>query len=75
MKLNDFIGTVKAGQMLGVSSQTLGKWEKKGLLVPVRHPINKRRLYKKEDLEAILNKLNRDAQALSLDLDGQSDKK
>lgn len=57
MKLNEYLGTVKAARILGVSKTTLINWEKSGKLVPLRHPINGSRMYKREDLEAILDKL------------------
>jgi DNA (cytosine-5)-methyltransferase 1 len=50
--------TVKAAAaFLGVSPRTLRYWDRTAKLTPVRHPLNRYRLYRREDLEAFLQKL------------------
>ena len=50
--------TVKeASELLGVSIQTIRRWDKVGKLKSVRHPMNNYRLYKLVDLKQIADKL------------------
>ena len=47
--------TIKqAANMLGVTPLTLRNWDKNGKLKPLRHPLNNYRVYKKADIEALL---------------------
>lgn len=46
-----------AAAFLGVTPTTLRNWEKKGKLSSHRHPLNKYRLYKREDLEEFLQSI------------------
>jgi len=47
--------TIKeASKILGVSALTLRNWDKNGKLEAKRHPMNNYRVYKKEDLEALI---------------------
>jgi len=62
--LRDFLTIGEAASMVGVSPGTLRNWDQSGKLVPVRHPVNGYRLYRRSDLEAILSVLtfvNRDS--------------
>jgi len=43
----------QAAQFLGVSDQTLRRWEQEGKLKPVRHPVNKYRYYLRSELEPL----------------------
>lgn len=43
----------QAAQFLGVSLQTLRRWEQEGKLKPVRHPMNKYRYYLRAELEPL----------------------
>jgi len=45
----------EAAQFMGVCINTLRNWEANGKLKPYRHPFNKYRMYKREDLERLLN--------------------
>lgn len=50
--------TIKqAARILGVSPLTLRNWDKSNKLKPYRHPINNYRVYKPEQLELFLRKL------------------
>ena len=47
--------TVKsAAEFLGVSRSTLRNWDRAGKLKPHRHPMNRYRLYRRSELEAVL---------------------
>ncbi len=52
-----YLKVKEAAKFLGVSVMTLHRWDAKGKLKPLRHPINRYRLYKKSDLEKLLQKL------------------
>lgn len=49
----------EAADFLGVVPNTLINWGRSKKLTAYRNPINNWRLYKKEDLEAILNNIRR----------------
>ena len=50
--------TIKqAATLLGVTPLTLRNWDRKGFLAAYRHPANNYRLYRYEDVEAILLEL------------------
>ncbi len=52
--LQDYMLIKEAAQFLGVSPGTLRNWERRGQIKTHRHPVNGYRLYKREDLEALL---------------------
>lgn len=53
--------TVKqAAEFLGVTIMTLHRWDAKGKLKALRHPINRYRLYKKSDLEKLLKRVSKE---------------
>ena len=50
--------TIKeVANILGVTSLTLRNWDKRGKLKAFRNPINNYRLYKPEDIELFLRKI------------------
>lgn len=50
--------TIKeVAKMLGVTTLTLRNWDKKGKLKALRNPINKYRIYKPEEIELFLRKI------------------
>jgi DNA-binding transcriptional MerR regulator len=56
MNFKDYMTTGEAAAFLGISKQALAIWEKKGKLTPpIRNPLNGWRMYKKSDLQAILD--------------------
>jgi excisionase family DNA binding protein len=61
-KLRDFLRISEAADYLGVSPNTLRNWERAGKIVAHRHPVNDYRLFKQEDLDAVLRQAERPAQ-------------
>lgn len=55
--LRDFLRISEAAEYLGVSPNTLRNWENAGKIVAHRHPVNGYRLFKKEELDALLQQL------------------
>jgi DNA (cytosine-5)-methyltransferase 1 len=56
-KIKDYLQIKEAAELLKVTRATLRNWERHGKLVSHRHPINRYRLYKREDIEALLRKI------------------
>ena len=54
---NQFITIKQASSILGVSPLTLRNWDKNGKLKAYRHPMNNYRVYKIEDLEAVMQEI------------------
>jgi predicted site-specific integrase-resolvase len=52
--LKRFITIKQAANILGVSALTLRNWDNNGKFPAGRHPISNYRVYKAEDLEALL---------------------
>ena len=59
INLKNYFSIKQAAEFLGVSSETLRRWDNAKKLKSYRHPINKYRLYKKKDLEGFLKKIKR----------------
>jgi len=55
--LKAYLTVGAAASFLGVSTTTLRNWDRSGKLKAHRHPINGYRLYRREDLEALLRKV------------------
>lgn len=50
--------TIKeVAKILGVTPQTLRNWDKEGKLEALRNPLNNYRIYKPEDIELFLRKI------------------
>ena len=56
-KITDYLSITEAANFLGVSINTLRNWERRNKIIVYRNPQNDYRLYKKEDLEALLNSI------------------
>lgn len=54
LMLSDYLTVGEASLTLGVSRSTLRNWDKTGQLKAYRHPINGYRLYRKLELENLL---------------------
>lgn len=60
MSMNEFIKIEEAAKMLNVTKMTLRRWDNAGKLNAYRHPINNWRLYKKSDIESLMNGISND---------------
>ena len=56
-KLSDYLRISEAAEYLGVSPNTLRNWVNAGKVVAIRHPVNDYRLFKREDLDALLKQV------------------
>lgn len=54
MGMKDFIHIEEAAKILNVTKMTLRRWDNAGKLKAYRHPINNWRLYKRQDIEALM---------------------
>ena len=52
-----YITIKKASKLLHVTPLTLRNWDKRGILKPYRHPVNNYRIYKLDQIEMFLRKL------------------
>ena len=52
--LREFLQVAEAAEYIGVSPQTLRRWDRSGRLVAVRRPENGYRYYRRSDLEPFL---------------------
>ena len=52
-----YLRVKEAAALLGVSPNTVRAWGAEGKIPEYRHPVNNYRLYKREELERILKKL------------------
>ena len=53
----EYLTVHEVAKRLGISAGTVRVWTEKGVLKTVRHPVNKYRLYRKVDVERVLNSL------------------
>lgn len=56
-KLDEYLTVKQAAAFLGVSSNTIRNWGKSGVLTEYRHPVNRYRLFRPEDLDRLLKKV------------------
>lgn len=56
-KVKKFLTVKKTANLLGVTPLTLRNWDKAGKLKAYRNPINHYRLYRPEDIEIFLRKI------------------
>lgn len=56
-KLSDYMRISEAAEYLGVAPNTLRNWERAGKIVAHRHPVNAYRLFKREELDALLDQV------------------
>ena len=57
IKIIDYLKINEAAKFVGVTPNTLRNWEKSGKISVIRSPLNRYRLYKKEDLERLLKNI------------------
>lgn len=53
--LEDFVRVGEAASILGVTTKTLRNWDRAGKLKARRHPVNRYRIYLRQELDALLN--------------------
>jgi DNA-binding transcriptional MerR regulator len=53
----EYLTIKKAAKLLHVTPLTLRNWEKKGILIPYRHPANNYRIYRLDQIEYFLRKI------------------
>ena len=58
-----YVTIKEAAALLGVTPLTLRNWDKKGKLIAHRHPLNNYRVYKKEEIDALLQKIDGNTRA------------
>jgi MerR family transcriptional regulator, copper efflux regulator len=56
--LRDYLTVTEAAEYLGVSASTLRNWDRAGKVRAIRHPVNAYRLYRKDELARLLEKVN-----------------
>lgn len=47
----------EVAKLFNVHPDTIRRWESKGLLLSIRHPMNKYRLFRQEDVQRLLEGL------------------
>lgn len=52
--MKEYLTIKEAANLLGITPQTLRKWEERGELVPFRNPINNYRVYKVAQVEKFI---------------------
>jgi MerR family transcriptional regulator, copper efflux regulator len=57
MKEKRYITVNEASKLLGVTPLTLRNWDNAGKLVALRNPLNNYRIYKKEDIDMFLRRI------------------
>ena len=57
MAENKLISIKEAAAMLGVTPLTLRNWDKAGKLKAMRHPLNNYRVYRVEEIDALLKNM------------------
>jgi excisionase family DNA binding protein len=55
--IHDLLTVGEAARLLGVSAGTLRNWDRAGKVKAMRHPVNQYRLYRREELEALLKQI------------------
>lgn len=59
-KINEYLTDGEAAELLGVSKDTLCRWDRAGKFEARRHPMTSYRLYLKGELENLLSSLRAD---------------
>jgi MerR family transcriptional regulator, copper efflux regulator len=54
-KISKLVSIKEASKLLGVTPLTLRNWDKAGKLKASRHPFNNYRVYKREDIEKLID--------------------
>ena len=62
MPQSKLITIKEASALLGVTPLTLRNWDKSGKLIALRHPLNNYRVYKRDDIEALIEQISSNIQ-------------
>lgn len=57
MSESKLITIKEAASMLGVTPLTLRNWDRSGKLIALRHPLNNYRVYKRLDIDNLINEI------------------
>ena len=57
-KLSDYLTIGDAAEYLGISTDTLRRWDRAGKLTARRHPVSRYRLYVRKELDALLGRVD-----------------
>lgn len=60
--LQAYLTIRQAADLIGVSPSTLRAWDRAGKLRAARNPMNRYRLYRREHMEALLERIQRTAE-------------
>ena len=58
-KLSDYMRIREAAEYLGVSQDTLRRWDRAGKLTARRHPVSRYRLYLRKELDVLLGRVDK----------------
>lgn len=56
LNLSEYLTVSEAAKLLGVSAGTLRNWDRAGKVKAMRHPVNRYRLYRIDELRDLLRK-------------------
>ena len=56
--MNSLLTVSEAAALLGVSTSTIRNWDRSGGLKAIRHPINNYRLYDRQQLQELLDRIS-----------------
>ena len=59
LKHKGYLSVKEAAECLGVSPNTVRAWGADGKIPEYRHPVNNYRLYKRDDLQEVINQLEK----------------
>ena len=58
-RIQEYVTVTRAAEMLGVCASTLRNWDRSGKLKAARNPMNGYRLYRQEDIQALLARIQK----------------
>lgn len=68
-----YLLVTEVARLMGVTPLTIRNWDTKGKLIAYRNPVNNYRLYKVEDVEALMRQIERSKERprrLKIDISG-----
>ncbi len=60
-RIQDYVTVTRAAELLGVSASTVRNWDRSGKLKAARNPMNGYRLYRREDIQSLLARIQKQA--------------